>query len=700
MPFKLTYLFFLLPVFFAANVFAQTYPTSPPYPGQQPQRPTFGRDTAQNRPVKKLTDEQELDSLRKKEDNKHDTVIFTAKFIRVTNEALLTDSTQVFKLDTTLANFENYSPLYQPRHPYIGLGNLGLPARPLLFEPPKTIGFDVGQHMLDLYMLNPEDIQYYKARVPYTSLYFVTGGTTEQLFKAVHTQNINPQLNVGFNLNFLGSNGFYAHQGVDNFNGAVFSWYQSKNKRYNLLANLIVNSIKAPENGSPVGDEFNRGTSTPFAKNQDPTKLINSADNWTSTGFYLKQFYYIGKLDSLKNGRADIGKVLPTQRVSYTFYYNARSYKFLQNEPDVYNVYPDYYFSSTQSKDSLKVTHFQNAFAYSFYLRGNSVGFIKNEAKIDVGLTQDLYHYQQFVSDSVVNNTYGRIIQQTKMQENTFQDITLRAKVGYRFSNKIMLDANLQQIAAGRDFGDYLYDARISVAGGNKTGRIVLEGYTQNSTPPLVYTNWVSNHFVFHDSFKNQKITNLSFSYVNNALKLDLKAEYDLINDYLFFAAQPNGIDATPTQLAAPVNLLKVSLGKSFIWRRWHFDDYLVYQKTDNPNVLRTPQAYNFASIYYNRLLFNVLNTNFGIDVRYNTPYLAPSYAVGLGQFYNNTPNLTFSSYPVATVFIKATLIRTNLFLMYDYANQGIFSKGYYMVNRYPGPDHLLKFGVSWTFYN
>jgi hypothetical protein len=93
-----------------------------------------------------------------------------------------------------------------------------------------------------------------------------------------------------------------------------------------------------------------------------------------------------------------------------------------------------------------------------------------------------------------------------------------------------------------------------------------------------------------------------------------------------------------------------------------------------------------------------VLKSNFGVSVRYNSPYVAPSYAVGIGQFYNG-PDITFSSYPVASVYFKATLQRTNLFLMYDYANQGIQSKGYYTVNRYPQQDHLLKFGVSWTFY-
>ncbi|NNU34705.1 hypothetical protein HK413_12710 [Mucilaginibacter sp. S1162] len=70
----------------------------------------------------------------------------------------------------------------------------------------------------------------------------------------------------------------------------------------------------------------------------------------------------------------------------------------------------------------------------------------------------------------------------------------------------------------------------------------------------------------------------------------------------------------------------------------------------------------------------------------------------GLGQFYNGK-DITFSSYPIGTVFLKGTIKQTNLFVEYDYANRGVFSNGYYTVNRYPQQDRALKFGVSWMFY-
>ena len=614
MPYSLRYVFILLICTLAQGVFGQT-PSYPNYPGQQQQpRPNL-RDTGSTS-TKTMTADQQLDSLRKHQDKKKDTVIFNSKFVRVTGERFLRDSTQLFPLDTSLNNYENYSPLYQPRHPTINLGNLGTDERSLLFEPSHTIGFDVGLHTLDVYMLNPWDINYYRARVPYTQLYLVTGGVTEQIFKVTHAQNISPQLNIGFNLNYIGSRGYYSSsllgQNVSDVNAAAFAWYESKNKRYNLLANLIYNNLKAPETGSILGQDTIYVEKNPLSKTDEPVRLPNTYENWKSGGFYLKQFYYIGHLDSLKKGSGGTN-ILPTQRVSYTLNYNSRKYDFKQNDVDNYGVFSDYYYSSGRSRDSLTVQHLQNDFTYSFYLRSKAVR-LKNEVKLDLGLTQDYYHYSQYVNDTTLNQYGNKVNQQTKVQNNSFQDITLKARFSYRLSDRLGLEGNFQQIAQGRDFGDFLYDGKLTLAGGEKTGRIIFEGYTQSSSPPLVYTDWISNHFIFHNKFSNQKTSSVSFTYINDDLKLDLKAEYFLITDYLYFAAQPGGIDATPTQLGAPINLLKVSFGKSLSWRRWHFDNFLVYQKSDYQNTLRIPRNFIITPAYIIKpLLFNVLYSNMSV---------------------------------------------------------------------------------------
>src|SRR3569833_3057292 len=98
-------------------------------------------------------------------------------------------------------------------------------------------------------------------------------------------------------------------------------------------------------------------------------------------------------------------------------------YEFLYNVNDTYNVYPDYYFATNRSRDSLQVTHLQNDFSYSFYLRSKAEKAKKNELKLDLGLTQDIYSYRQYISDTTLDRYGARVVRPLKQQGTSFQDL-------------------------------------------------------------------------------------------------------------------------------------------------------------------------------------------------------------------------------------------------------------------------------------
>jgi hypothetical protein len=181
---------------------------------------------------------------------------------------------------------------------------------------------------------------------------------------------------------------------------------------------------------------------------------------------------------------------------------------------------------------------------------------------------------------------------------------------------------------------------------------------------------------------------------------LDVNASYYLISNHLYFGANTGSLNQIlPLQATSDINLFKLSLGKKMRFKSFHLDSYLVYQNTDNEEILRMPDFYTFNSFYKDQTLFKTLKLQLGFDVRYNTTFVAMSYSPAASQFYNGE-NITFSSKPVVDVWVKAGLKRANVFLKYDYANQDLLSRGFYTVNRYPMPDRLLKFGVSWNFYD
>ncbi|MBE7174832.1 MAG: putative porin [Mucilaginibacter polytrichastri] len=686
----------------ATGAYAQI-PTQPAYPGQRTNTSPFQDTTRRDRENPGEDEEMDIDSMRKRAEGNRDSVIFTAKFIRYTNLKLLSDSTQTLPLDTGLSNFENYNVLYQPERPTLGIGNLGLAARDLLFSPPKTLGYDVGLHGLDYYLLRPEDVQYYRARSPYTRLYYISGGQQEQVFQATHSQNIRPNWNFGAHYFRMTNEGFYGRQLANHLNAAIFSWYESPNKRYNILGNLFFNNLRAQENGSITNDGIFVQENSSLSKEREPVRLTaanNALTNWRDNGLFLRQFYYIGRIDSINNDSSTTSKkILPTQRISHTFQYNQRKYRYLQATPDGYNVFANSYGDPEMSRDSFRVFNVRNEFTYSFYLRPRTVRFVKNEAKIDLGLQHDYYRIQQIIQD-VDSSAATRQVYRRTMYSDNFQNVTLKARAGYRFSDRVTLGLDLQQVAQGYNFGDYLYQANANFLIGNKLGRIILEAYSQNNRPAQLYDRWSWSHFRWDTDFPKQKINAFTFTYENAPLRIRAKAEYFLVNNYLYLQADSLPNDPVP-QMAGSINVLKLSLRKDFtFFRRVHFDNYAVYQLTDSRDLLRTPEIYTFSSLYFTPpKLFKVLWLNAGVNVRFNTSHQAPFYAPGIGQFYNGS-DILFSSYPIADVFLKANLKRVNLLLKYDYANQGLFQKGYYTVNRYPMPDALFKFGVSWNFYD
>lgn len=625
----------------------------------------------------------ELDSLRKLEEEGRDTVIFNSTYIRYTNLGLLKDSTQTEPLDTTLHRFHNYNPLNTPENPSANLGNLGLPYRDLLFTPTKSIGFDAGFHSMDRFKLTQDSIKYYRARTPYTSLYYVNGSTTEQVFRVTHSQNVKPNWNVGGNYFRVGARGVYRNQNSDHLNAAVFSWYESPKQRYNLLVNGLFNTLKTEENGSVLNNDIFNSTNTLGAQ-EETVRLNNTSDptrqSYRSKSFFLKQFYYLGRIDTA--GAEGSSSILPTQRVSHSLLYSNEAYRFYKNEEDNYNVFPDVAGAGIMVVDSTHIRNLRNEFMYSFYLRGRSVSFLKNEIKLDVGMRHDLYWYDQ-------------------MDYNTsFQNITLKANAGYRFSDRVNLNVDLQQLVQGRNAGDYLYDAKAQIMLSKSVGRVVFGAYAQNKSPEMIYENLAYTYHNWTTSFDNTKVNNLSFAYVNPKFNMLAKAEYFLVDNYLYLRETPFVNEIEPAQEGSSINLLKLTLSKKFKVGKFNMENFLVYQKTDYQDLLRIPEFYTYNSVYFSNSFFKkALFADLGFDVRLNTPYTASSYAVNVSQFYNGYA-VKYSSYPIVDLWARFALRRANLFVRYDYANQGLFSKGYYTVNRYPMPNALFKFGVSWSFYD
>ena len=141
-----------------------------------------------------------------------------------------------------------------------------------------------------------------------------------------------------------------------------------------------------------------------------------------------------------------------------------------------------------------------------------------------------------------------------------FSNTTLKTALGYRFSNKVNIEGVLQQIAQGRNAGDYLYDAKAHIRLSRSVGKIILGAYSQNKSPEQFFDRLNYTYHQWSNSFDKTKINNLSFAYLNSKFKLQAKAEYFLVTDYLYLAETPFVNEIEPLQMNSDINLLKLTL--------------------------------------------------------------------------------------------------------------------------------------------
>ncbi|WP_313267662.1 putative porin [Sphingobacterium sp.] len=657
-----------------------------------------------------------LDSARAKEDGKKDSVILSAKYIRYATLDMLKKATYTRQIDTSHHNYQYYNPQNLPWNPSVNLGSYGLATRDLLFQPKKTIGFQSGFTALERYLLNPDSIQYFRARARYSELSAVGFFFNDQVFRARVAQNINSQWNMNVDFHSTKTDGYYLNQNYSDLKASVASWYESKNNRYNLLINAVFNRLDAMENGSITED-------LPFApgNRQAPDRFMpkfNSSDKntiprskWWDNSFFLRQSLYLGRLDTIDKGKPTM-EIRPTNSMAHNTRIRRQTYNFFKNMDDLNAVLPYNNKALALNNDKTLITNVSNEFEYNFFLRGKSV--FKNEAKLNVAFQHDMNWVEQNQLDSnrYYNNRAAYPQPLKKLPDSTtfnrfYQNGILKGELGYKFSDRLDFSLRANQIVFGHNFGDFLYDAKVDIAMGDKIGKVTLSAYSQNKSPEMVFENLNYTYGKWNDlDLKKTKIQNLGFQYANPMLGFHGKVEYFLMNNYTYFEERPNPQDdpkndkwIVPTQLGK-ANLLKVTVGQKFKLNHFTLDNLVVYQKTDQQDVLAVPELYTWHSLYYSNLFYKVIDYSIGLDAKFNTPYANPNYSVGTGQFYNAIKQIEFSTYPVMDLWITANIQRVNMFLSYNFLNQNFYPHGYYTVRRYPMNTANFRFGISWKFYD
>jgi len=604
----------------------------------------------------------------------------------------------IFSLFNRFKIADKYSPVNA------GLGNYGLPFYQINFFDRIT---DPDKFLYTSYypfMHLPSNVIFMNTQVPYTELDWTFAGpreTAEQTFRVRHSQNVNRFLNFGLIYDIIYGLGQYNYQRSEDKTFTLYSSYTGV--KYKLYFATGINNLVSYENGGvKVNDksQLNQSSTREVPVNlggPDKANSILKNRNLLLIQRYTLASNSVVKTDSTSHKRSGFFGLSGTFSHILVIESNKRSYKDAYPLSGFYDT-AKINISKTVTNDSLFSRSIKNTLRFDFATDTSR----KFRLGGGIGLRNEIFRYSQIVPTHILplNDTTSAEIAVWHRSNNVL--------VGSLYNNigdKFRWIATGELYLTGYRAGDFNLDGVISKSFDWKKGRAswLLTGSMMNRQPSFWYEQWGSNHFEWHNNFSKEFRIDLGSAFSYPVRKFEFKFNYAIIKNYTDFDTT-----ASPSQYSGGLSVAALTVRKELRAWKFHLATDVIIQKSSNSNILDLPLATVRSAGYFEHLFRfkktgGKLNLQLGVDVSYNTLYHPYSYMPATGRFYRQD-SVSAGDYPFVNVFLNFKVKRTRVFVMFDHVNYGFMGQkiryNYDMIPTYPMNIRMLRYGLSWTFYD
>ena len=297
-------------------------------------------------------------------------------------------------------------------------------------------------------------------------------------------------------------------------------------------------------------------------------------------------------------------------------------------------------------------------------------------------------------------------------------NLSFGAQLSKKQGKTFHYDAIAETWLTGEDAGQLKIDgsADLNFKLFGDTLTLTANGFFYRLNPTFYYRHYHSRH-AWWDNTNMSKILHSRIQGILNYQKTrtTLRVAVDEIKNYTYFASSHTITSGkrvnhaiTVNQNSGAIHLLTASLSQDFTFGPLNWESVITYQNSSNKTVLPVPTLNLYSNVYLRFKIAHVLRCDFGADVRYFTKYYAPDYVPSLGQYAVQTNTNTTGSdsrveignYPVVNVYANFHLKHTRFFVMMSHLNAGTGKKNYFYTPHYPLNQSILRFGLSWNFFN
>ena len=563
------------------------------------------------------------------------------------------------------------------------------------------------------YIVTPKSYTFYNTRVPMTLLSYLSGASKENRnddLNATFSANVNKNLGFEGNARYMYNKGHFYRQRTKNFTWQLGANYSSD--IYQLDAMFNAYSIVMQENGGIKDDDFilkpdevDNGKGNVDDKDI-PVNLNDALTRLKGKNVYLAHKYFFGDYkEEIIDDTLRMEKFVPVMNIFHTFSFEDNQRSFTDRDAEDNSTYfKNSYFNPDITNDTTSYWNLSNTLGVSLM-----EGF-KKRAKMGISAFAT-YEVRRFKlmslpipESSTVQPSLPLLPEQsipfaTELNKNVYTDNIvwvggeLSKKQGSVFTYNVAGKWGLTGSELGSMDINGSVQSKFKFLKDSLTIRAY--GFFKNIEPAFYTKKYVSNHFLWNNDFGKIRKFRVGGEILIPGWGTYVNVGFENIQNHVYFNKEN-----LPTQESDNIQLFMATLKQKFKVSVVHLDLEAIYQASSKQNVIPVPALSAYGNFYLLFKIAKVLETQIGVDCRYNTLYYSEIYNPATATF-RVQDEYKVGNYPFMNVYANMKLKMVRFYVMYTHFNRGLFGGNNSMnMPHYPMSPASFQFGVSIDFAN
>lgn len=592
--------------------------------------------------------------------------VYGPKTVEMTNERLIKNNIDSLYThpDTTVYQREFFDFADTQNRRFQSLGFFGSPSHDLEYDLPSHPGRTLGINGYDRYFKDAEEINYYDTKSPFMDLGVVLGGQNRSIIDFGFSRNVNPNLNVGFDIYRITADKQIAlerdgDRQTQSANFDIYAHYRDEAKPYEIAFSFATLKHQVSDFGG-VDVPDNPATADFYLYKDSDTQLVDARTVDRRSRVHLFHQYRLGS----------------GFQAYHQANYTTQQYKYsdpASNQTKYLAFYPQTRYDTATSELS-KLSDFTNEVGLKGDIKG---AFYRFYAKHRALIYNTTFQLEQTQGESYLG-TYLRFDWKDKFSVSAQGEIS--------------------------DEGAYQLEGKL------ESDLAVLSYTSQRALPSFVSQSYDGNHHQWNNSF-NPIFSNrikgelnlkwnvfeiaprVSFMSRSNHIYMDESAELQQISSTLLVNTVGGSVS---------FNLLR---GTNFF--RFHENEYFRFENTVTlqtmtgpaSDVLRAPDLrYHGRFFWRGDWWQNAVPVEFGVNLFYRSAFFAYGYDPVLSQFRVQN-DLELQDYMSIDFFVNMKIRSLRAYVKWVHINQQV-NDGYMTTPYYPGQKTIIDLGIQWLFFD